>query len=178
MSEFWYAKQAVEAQAREYLAELPEPIGRLSFEVEAKDFVHSGEASKKIKQYLKELGADQRILRRLAITSYEAEINIAAHTVGGRITANVFDDFIHVIYEDGGPGFHDIEAAMQPGYSEADEYVRGMGFGAGLGLPNIKKNSDVLHIVSGRNEPTKLEFIIYDSKVIEAWKMEDGDEGD
>jgi len=176
MAEYWYAKPVVEDRAKRYLDIRCEPVGKLEFTVGAKDFIHCGEASKKIKQYLKQLGADSRILRRIAIASYEAEVNIAAHSHGGKVRAFIYNDFIHVQYDDMGPGFSNIEEAMKPGWSMADEYVRGMGFGAGLGLPNIKKNCDVLHIVSGPNQPTLVEFIIYDSKAIEAWKLEDGDE--
>ena len=175
MAEYWYAKPIVEERAKRYLQVRCEPVMSLEHAVQAKDFVHCGEASKKIKQCLKEMGADNRILRRIAIASYEAEVNIAAHSKGGKVHAFIYEDFIHVQYVDDGPGFTDIREAMKPGWSMADEYVRGMGFGAGLGLPNIKKNSDVLHIVSDEGKNTIVEFIIYDSKAIEAWKLEDGD---
>ncbi|HRX76366.1 MAG TPA: ATP-binding protein, partial [Candidatus Cloacimonadota bacterium] len=101
------------------------------------------------------------VLRRIAVASYEAEINVAAHSKGGVMKSAVHDDLINVRFEDDGPGIADIEQAMIPGYSTADDLVRELGFGAGLGLPNIKKNSDAMHIVSDIGSSTLLEFFIF-----------------
>jgi len=104
---------------------------------------------------------DSETLRRIAVASYEAEINVAAHSKGGTMTCLVYDNLIHIRFEDEGPGIWDIKQAMVPGFSTADDLVREFGFGAGLGLPNIEKNSDALHIVSAKDNPTLLELIIF-----------------
>ncbi|MBN1327099.1 MAG: ATP-binding protein [Candidatus Cloacimonetes bacterium] len=126
-----------------------------------RDFIDSGNASSTIKNYLQKLGVKPEILRRVAIAAYEAEINVTAHTRGGKVKANIHKDFIHLMFSDKGSGIKDIEQSMSPGFSTADKVMQEMGFGAGLGLPNIKRNSDMLHIMSGENQPTCLEIIIY-----------------
>ncbi len=126
-----------------------------------KDFVNSGKGSADVKNTLKRLGIVPEILRRIAVASYEAEINVTAHSQGGKMESYLYDDLILIRFTDKGPGIADIEQAMVPGFSTADDLVREMGFGAGLGLPNILKNSDALHIVSARGESTTVEIIIF-----------------
>lgn len=112
------------------------------FSVEKDDFVRAGEASSSIKKILRQLGIDSGVIRKISIAAYEAEMNIVIHSLGGQITLEVTPDFIRVTASDRGPGIADVELAMQEGYSTANDKVREMGFGAGMGLPNMKKNSD------------------------------------
>ena len=133
----------------------------LEFTVPEKDFNNAGKGSAEVKNLLKRLGIDPEILRRVAVASYEAEINVAAHSHGGKMQSSVYDDLIYICFIDDGPGIKDVNQAMQPGYSTADDLVREMGFGAGLGLPNIKKNSDWMRLTSEYGQPTCLEFIIF-----------------
>lgn len=161
MAEYWYVKEGFEQRIETFLKEIPQPEIFLKFDIAERDFVTSGSASSQIKMALKRLGVAGDILRRTAIASYEAEINVTAHSKGGTITGNIFYDCIHLKLEDRGPGIEDIEQSMTPGYSTADDMVREMGFGAGLGLPNIKKNSDMMHITSEKGKTTFLEIVIY-----------------
>jgi len=118
----------------------------LSFDVPKEDFAHAGEASGAIKKTLKTLGYSKDVIRRTAIATYEAEINMVIHANGGTIDVDVFPDHIKVILADRGPGIPCIEKAMQEGYSTANQNVRNLGFGAGMGLPNIKKYTDDMQI--------------------------------
>lgn len=161
MAEYWFIADGFEERVRENLqSELAAEVD-LDFGIPEKDFNTAGKGSSELKNLLKRLGVDSDILRRIAVASYEAEINVAAHSQGGVMKSAVYDDHIHVRFVDEGPGIADIEQAMVPGYSTADDLVRELGFGAGLGLPNIKKNSDAMHIVSEKGASTLLEFIIY-----------------
>ena len=160
MAEYWTFKEDKESAIREFLNKSAEPEMTLEFDVKVKDFINAGTASSSIKLTLKKLGVDPQILRRLAIACYEAEINIVAHSNGGKLYAYIHNELIHLKCKDEGPGLKDIDQAMVPGWSTADDLVREMGFGAGLGLPNIKKNSDMMHIISSENSPTLLEIII------------------
>ena len=114
--------------------------------VQKGDFAAAGQISASYKNMLKRLGVDSKVVRRLAIASYEAEINLAIHTLGGSMTIIVYPDHIFLVVEDTGPGIADIALAMQEGYSTAPEEVRMLGFGAGMGLPNMKKYSDDMKI--------------------------------
>lgn len=118
----------------------------LSFAVPADDFTHAGEASGIVKRTLKDLGFSPDVVRRVAIAMYEAEINMVIHANGGKITAVITPEEITVEFADVGPGIPNIDLAMQEGYSTASESVRDLGFGAGMGLPNIKKYTDSLDI--------------------------------
>lgn len=129
--------------------------------VKGGDFTGAGAAASKIKQLLKKLPISPQTVRRVAIASYEAEINVVAHADGGKIIAFVSPDNIKVVIADDGPGIPDIEQAMVPGYSTASEEVREMGFGAGLGLPNIKNNVDMLKIMSEAGKGTTVIFYIF-----------------
>ena len=117
-----------------------------AYDVNGEDFTRAGEASRDVKKKLKMLGMDPEIVRRVAIAIYEGEINMVIHANGGRITATVDDRDITMVLADQGPGIPDVEKAMQAGFSTASEDVRGLGFGAGMGLPNMKKYTDELTI--------------------------------
>ena len=110
------------------------------------DFTRAGEASSSVKKKLKQLGYDPDATRRVAIAMYEGEINMVIHAKGGEITVEITPQQIKMILADVGPGIPDVELAMQAGYSTAPDEIRSLGFGAGMGLPNMKKNADTLEI--------------------------------
>jgi CBS domain-containing protein/anti-sigma regulatory factor (Ser/Thr protein kinase) len=125
-----------------------------------KDFTRAGEASSGLKKTLDRLGIHPHIVRRAAIASYEAEMNLVIYTDGGTITASVQPDTIRIDVSDSGPGIEDIDKAMQPGYSTASDWVRELGFGAGMGLVNIRKCSDTMELVSTVGKGTHLRINI------------------
>jgi CBS domain-containing protein/anti-sigma regulatory factor (Ser/Thr protein kinase) len=131
----------------------------LRYHIKAKDFVRGGEASSKIKRALERLGAHPRIVRRVSVAVYEAEINVIIHTHGGEIIAEVRPDRMRVTAMDTGPGIPDIEQALQPGYSTAPDWIRELGFGAGMGFSNIKACADEMKLTSEMNVGTRLELI-------------------
>jgi len=131
-----------------------------TYEVHGNDFSRAGEASGAIKQTLKNLGFRSDVIRRVAIATYEAEINMVIHADGGFITATITAERISVEFADNGPGIPDVSLAMQEGWSTATEYVRGLGFGAGMGLPNIKKNADGFEIRTQQGVGTTLKISI------------------
>ena len=118
----------------------------LTYHVSDNDFTRAGEASSDIKNKLKKLGVPPDIVRKVAIAMYEGEINMVIHSSGGDITVDITPDKIIMELKDVGPGIKDIEKAMQAGYSTAPDNVRSLGFGAGMGLPNMKKYSDTMEI--------------------------------
>lgn len=122
--------------------------GQLTFRymIDGDDFTRAGEASSSVKNKLKMLGLSTDVIRRVAIAMYEGEINMVIHAHGGKITVTVDDDTVTMVLADVGPGIPDVEKAMQAGWSTASEAVRQQGFGAGMGLPNMKKNADTLEI--------------------------------
>jgi serine/threonine-protein kinase RsbT len=126
------------------------------FPVEKDDFVRAGEASSSIKKIMRQLGIDSGVIRNISIATYEAEMNIVIHSLGGEIELNVTPGFVRVIARDRGPGIADIELAMQEGYSTASERIRELGFGAGMGLPNMKKCSDRFTVNSSVGEGTTI----------------------
>ncbi len=119
---------------------------KLHYDVDSNDFSCAGEASGKIKKTLKDLGFDSNLIRNVAIAVYEGEINMVIHADGGVIDAEISPEKVTVVLKDKGPGIPDIEQAMTEGFSTAPENVRALGFGAGMGLPNIKKYSDTMDI--------------------------------
>jgi len=133
---------------------------KLEFDVLKEDFSRAGEASSKIKKVLMQLGIDSKIIRRIAIATYEAEINVAIHSEGGKIFVLVKDNKIEVLIEDVGPGIEDVEQAMKEGYTTATQIARDMGFGAGMGLPNMKRCSDEFFIESKVEEYTKVKLVM------------------
>ncbi|QGY45670.1 anti-sigma regulatory factor [Maribellus comscasis] len=133
----------------------------LVFEIEGGDFTSAGNASSKIKKVLKQLNIDSKTIKRIVIAVYEAEVNIVAHAKKGILKASIGSHFIEVKLTDKGPGIEDVEKAMEAGFSTASKQVREMGFGAGMGLPNIKKNVDELDIVSEVGKGTLVKFKNY-----------------
>lgn len=134
-------------------------IIRHAFPIEAEDFATAGEVSGKIKNTLKQLGVDPALVRRVAIACYEAELNLMIHSYGGQLVFAITPSEIQVITEDRGPGIADIELAMKEGYSTASEKARELGFGAGMGLPNIRRCSDHVDIQSKVGQGTILKII-------------------
>lgn len=122
-----------------------EPV-KLSYVVDGENFVSAGEASVAVKTALKQLGFSTDVIRRVSIAMYEAEINMVIHAQGGTADVEITPEQIRVVMTDHGPGIADISLAMAEGYSTAPDDVRSLGFGAGMGLPNIKKYSDDLEI--------------------------------
>ncbi|MBQ1838888.1 MAG: ATP-binding protein [Ruminococcus sp.] len=118
----------------------------LHYEVSGEDFTRAGEASSAVKKRLKSLGYNPDAIRRIAIAMYEAEINMVIHADGGFCDVDIYPDRVEILLSDHGPGIPDVEKAMQEGYSTAPDNVRSLGFGAGMGLPNIKKYSDEMRI--------------------------------
>ncbi len=118
------------------------------FDVLGNDFTSAGQASVQVKKNLRQLGFDSEIIRRVSIAMYEGEINMVIHAGGGVAEVIVSEEYIEIILEDNGPGIKDIEQAMQAGYSTASDTIRSLGFGAGMGLPNMKKNTDTMEITS------------------------------
>lgn len=125
------------------------------------NFTTAGEASSNIKKMMKLLGIDSKKIRNASIAAYEAEMNIAIHSNGGKIIFLIEEDHIQIIAEDNGPGIADINLAMKEGYSTATSEIREMGFGAGMGLPNIRKCSDEFDIESKLGEFTRVSVTIY-----------------
>lgn len=114
----------------------------MEFDVAGNNFISAGSATNAVKDALRNLGIPNQDVRRIAIAMYEAEINMVIHACGGKAIVDVYADRVEVILEDHGKGIPDIEQAMQPGFSTASEAIRNLGFGAGMGLPNIKKYTD------------------------------------
>lgn len=133
---------------------------KLHYEVQRDDFSRAGEASSRIKQTLSQLAIDANILRRIAIATYEAEINLVIHSHGGTIDVYIKPECIEVYVEDVGPGIENVDLAMTKGYSTATSAAREMGFGAGMGLPNMEKVSDEFVIVSELNIGTKIKMVV------------------
>ena len=126
------------------------------FDVQGDDFTSAGQASVQVKKNLRQLGLDAEIIRRVSIAMYEGEINMVIHAGGGVAEVSVTDSYIEIVLDDQGPGIADIEQAMQAGYSTASDSIRSLGFGAGMGLPNMKKNTDYLDIQSTVGVGTKI----------------------
>jgi anti-sigma regulatory factor (Ser/Thr protein kinase) len=133
----------------------------LEFEIVGGDFNLAGKASSKIKKKLKQLNIAPECIKRIVVALYEAEVNIVAHAYRGNLKVFFEADSIQVILTDEGPGIEDIEKAMEAGYSTASKEVREMGFGAGMGLQNIKKNTDELKIESEVGVGTTVNFKIF-----------------
>ena len=126
------------------------------FDVLGNDFTSAGQASVQVKKNLRQLGLDSEIIRRVSIAMYEGEINMVIHAGGGVAEVSVCEEYIEIILEDTGPGIKDIEQAMQAGYSTAPDTIRSLGFGAGMGLPNMKKNTDSMEITSTVGKGTRI----------------------
>ncbi len=137
-----------------------EPLFEKSFNISGGDFVNAGEVASKVKKILQDLGVSNRVIRRATIATYEAEMNVVWYARQGTLTLSVTPELLNIKVTDEGNGIEDIELAMQEGYSTASEEIREMGFGAGMGLPNIKKNSDEFYIASVVGQGTVLDITI------------------
>lgn len=133
--------------------------------IEGGDFTKAGMASSDAKKILKQLNISPAIIKRIAVAMYEAEVNIVAHAYKGKMIVEIDSEKVFLQFKDEGPGIADIEKAMEEGFSTATEVVRQMGFGAGLGLPNIKKNVDKMSIKSTVNKGTTVELISFLNRV-------------
>jgi anti-sigma regulatory factor (Ser/Thr protein kinase) len=131
------------------------------FEITGKDFNRAGTISTKIKEILQEIGIDPSIIRRAAIAAYEAEMNIVMYADRGKVMLTLTPTVVRLDIDDEGPGIADIELAMQEGFSTATDEMREMGFGAGMGLPNIKRNSDEFDISSTPGEGTSIDVVLH-----------------
>lgn len=129
------------------------------YEIESSDFSRAGQVSTRIKELLQEIGIDSSIIRRAAISTYEAEMNVVMYADRAELFLTVNPEKIHIRIQDEGQGIKDIEQAMQVGFSTATHEMREMGFGAGMGLPNIKKNADKFNISSVLGQGTSVEII-------------------
>ena len=118
------------------------------FNVDGDDFTSAGQASVQVKKDLRRLGVPAEIIRRVSIAMYEGEINMVIHAGGGEAEVRVTEEAIEIILSDTGPGIADIDKAMQAGYSTAPDTIRSLGFGAGMGLPNMKRYTDYMDIQS------------------------------
>lgn len=134
---------------------------RLRFELAPDNFDLAGVASTAVKKRLRDLGVDPEIVRRIAVVCYEAEINVIIHSLGGYMEVEILDDRVRVLVVDEGPGIPDIEKAMEPGFTTAGEKIRALGFGAGMGLANIKRCADEFSLRSSMETGTELEAVIY-----------------
>ncbi len=127
-----------------------------SFNVDGDDFTSAGQASVQIKKNLRQLGISPEIIRRVSIAMYEGEINMVIHAGGGKADVKVCEDHIEIVLDDKGPGIKNIDQAMQEGYSTAPDRIRSLGFGAGMGLPNMKRYTDSMEITSTVGVGTKV----------------------
>ncbi|MCX7883379.1 MAG: CBS domain-containing protein [Brevinematales bacterium] len=131
------------------------------FAIKRYDFEHAGQASFELKRLLKEKKISPALIRRASIASYELEMNIVIHSVGGKMSFIIDDHKIEILAKDDGPGIADVEAALREGFSTASEWIRSLGFGAGMGLPNTKRVSDEFTISSEVGKGTEIQSIIY-----------------
>lgn len=134
---------------------------KFKYEIEGGNFSKAGNASSAVKKILKQLNVSTPVIKRLVVALYEGEVNVVAHAWNGNIQVDIEPGRIHVKIEDEGPGIQDIKQAMQEGYSTASQAVREMGFGAGMGLSNMKKNADELNIKSEVGQGTTVEITAY-----------------
>lgn len=131
------------------------------YKVEGGDFTNAGTTSSVVKKMMKQLGVDPSIVKRTVVALYEAEVNIVAHAYRGTIFVDLEENMVSIKLEDEGPGIPDIDKAMEKGYSTASPAVREMGFGAGMGLPNMQSNSDKLVVNSIVGKGTTVEIVNY-----------------
>lgn len=129
---------------------------RFHFDVDGENFTSAGEASVQMKKKLRQLGFDAETIRKVSIAMYEGEINMVVHARGGRADVCIGSGCIEIVLEDDGPGIPDIALAMQEGYSTAPDNIRALGFGAGMGLPNMRRYSDEMEIESEVGRGTRV----------------------
>ena len=130
------------------------------FDIDGDNFTSAGEASVRIKKMLREMGFTPEIIRRVSVAMYEGEINMVIHANGGDADVNVYCDRIEIVLADRGPGIPNIELAMQEGYSTAPDNIRSLGFGAGMGLPNMKRYTDDMTIESEVGKGTTITMTV------------------
>ncbi len=133
---------------------------RLTYHISPDDFTRAGEASSDVKRKLKQLGISPDAVRKVAIAMYEGEINMVIHARGGEIRVEITPEQITMVLDDVGPGIPDISLAMQAGYSTAPDEIRSLGFGAGMGLPNMKKYTDSMEIETRLGVGTKITMVV------------------
>jgi anti-sigma regulatory factor (Ser/Thr protein kinase) len=133
---------------------------KISYNIDGDDFTVAGEASRNLKKVLSQLGVDPQIAKKATIAMYEGEINMVIHANGGIIDVEITQDKIHMFLRDRGPGIKNINLAMTEGYSTATDKVRELGFGAGMGLPNMKKYTDYINIETNVGVGTTVEMIV------------------
>jgi anti-sigma regulatory factor (Ser/Thr protein kinase) len=134
---------------------------RKSFHIKARDFIRAGEASINVQNILKSMNFDPKLIRRIAICGYEGEMNAVMHGGDGFLSIEIDSEKLVLEVRDEGPGIEDIEKAMQTGFSTADDEHREMGFGAGMGLPNMEKNSDQIFVESEKGQETKVRMVFF-----------------
>lgn len=132
----------------------------LTYDISADDFTRAGEASSDVKRKLKQMGVSPEAIRKVAIAMYEGEINMVIHAKGGLITVEITPEAIKMMLADVGPGIPNVDLAMQAGYSTAPDEIRSLGFGAGMGLPNMKKYSDEMEIDTKIGEGTTITMVV------------------
>ena len=130
------------------------------FEIDGDNFTSAGEASVRIKKMLREMGFTPEVIRRVSVAMYEGEINMVIHANGGTADVDVYCDRIEIVLADNGPGISNIELAMQEGYSTAPDNIRSLGFGAGMGLPNMKRYTDQMKIESEVGKGTTISMTV------------------
>ena len=135
-------------------------VVKLHYTVDADDFTVAGEASGNVKKVLKQLGFAPDIIRKVAVAMYECEINMVIHADGGEIDVEITPEKIRMVHTDRGPGIKDIDKAMQQGYSTADEKARELGFGAGMGLPNMERYTDEMKITTEIGKGTVVDMTV------------------
>jgi anti-sigma regulatory factor (Ser/Thr protein kinase) len=133
---------------------------KICYNIDGDDFTVAGEASRNLKKVLSQLGVDPQIAKKATIAMYEGEINMVIHANGGIIDVEITQDKIHMFLRDRGPGIKNINLAMTEGYSTATDKVRELGFGAGMGLPNMKKYTDYINIETNVGVGTTVEMIV------------------
>ncbi len=133
---------------------------RLTYEISPDDFTRAGEASSDVKKKLKQMGVGPEAVRKVAIAMYEGEINVVIHAKGGEIRVDITPEKILMVLDDIGPGIPNVEQAMQAGFSTAPDEVRSLGFGAGMGLPNMKKYTDSMEIDTRIGVGTKITMVV------------------
>ena len=134
---------------------------KFHFDVDGSDFSSAGAASVMVKKKLRQLGYPPDVIRKVSIAMYEGEINMVIHANGGSADVEVYDNEIVIILSDSGPGIPNIELAMQEGFSTAPDQIRSLGFGAGMGLPNMKRYTDEMNITTKIGEGTVVDMTVY-----------------
>jgi anti-sigma regulatory factor (Ser/Thr protein kinase) len=140
---------------------LRRPTDTLRFELVPDNFDLAGLASTAVKKHLQTCGVNPAILRRIAVICYEAEMNVIIHSMGGYMEVQLLTDRVRILVVDEGPGIPDVEKAMEPGYTTANEKIRALGFGAGIGLSNMKRCADQFSVRSSMESGTEVEAVVY-----------------